>query len=86
MKGHVQATETVKAHVSGNTFSGHVSSKIVVQEIQGEVYDGPYTITPSAETQIIPIIGKTARQNITVDPIPSNYGLITWNGSTLTVS
>ena len=24
--------------------------------------------------------------NITINPIPSNYGLITWNGSILTVS
>ena len=51
-----------------------------------DYYDGPYELTPSAEEQTIPIIGKTARQNITVNPIPSNYGLITWDGSTLTVS
>lgn len=51
-----------------------------------DYYDGDYEITPSAQTQTIPIIGKTARHNITVKPIPSNYGLITWNGSTLTVS
>lgn len=49
-------------------------------------YDGEYAVTPSDTEQEIPIIGKTARQNITVGPIPSNYGLITWNGSTLMVS
>ena len=51
-----------------------------------DYYNGDYNITPTAQQQTIPIIGKTARQNITVGPIPSNYGLITWNGSTLTVS
>lgn len=51
-----------------------------------DYYDGEYTVTPGAQEQVIPIIGKTARQNITVGAVPSNYGLITWNGSTLTVS
>lgn len=51
-----------------------------------DYYDGEYSITPTAEAQTIPIVGKTARQNITIEPIPQNYGLITWNGSSLTVS
>lgn len=51
-----------------------------------EYYEGDYSITPASQAQIIPIIGKTAKQNITVNPIPQNYGLITWNGATLTVS
>ena len=51
-----------------------------------DYYDGEYTITPTAEQQIIPMTGKTGRQNFTIEPIPSNYGLITWNGSILTVS
>lgn len=54
------------------------------------VFPDPYTgeteITPSAEAQVIPTAGLTMLSNITVNPIPSNYGLITWNGSTLTVS
>jgi hypothetical protein len=29
---------------------------------------------------------KVVTRNIVINPIPSNYGLITWNGSTLTVS
>lgn len=51
-----------------------------------DYYDGDYSITPSTQEQVVPIIGKTARQDIVVGAIPSNYGLITWNGSTLTVS
>lgn len=49
-------------------------------------YEGPYEITPTPETQTLEISGLTASRNITVNPIPSNYGLITWNGSVLTVS
>ena len=51
-----------------------------------EFYDGPYEFTPSQEEQTIQINGKTAVRNITINPIPNNYGLITWNGAVLTVS
>ena len=54
--------------------------------INVDPYEGAYTITPSAETQTIPIMNKRATDNITIEPIPQNYGLITWNGVTLTVS
>ena len=49
-------------------------------------YQGDYHITPSRETQTLSTAGKYLNQSIVVEPIPSNYGLITWNGSTLTVS
>lgn len=50
------------------------------------LYQGTIEVTPSAETQILPTINRTVTDNIVINPIPSNYGLITWNGSTLTVS
>lgn len=49
-------------------------------------FQGEYEYTPTQNEQVIEIEGLRATQNITVNPIPSNYGLITWNGSTLTVS
>ena len=49
-------------------------------------YHGVYEVTPTAETQTLATANRVLTQNITVDPIPSNYGLITWNGSYLTVS
>lgn len=49
-------------------------------------YDGAYNFTPSQETQTVSIDHLLAMQDITIEPIPSNYGLITWNGSTITVS
>lgn len=58
----------------------------VIEVPVADYYDGDYELTPTQETQVIPIIGKTARHNIVIDPIPSNYGLITWNGAVLTVS
>ena len=49
-------------------------------------YPGPYEITPTQQTQTITAHGMKMNQDIVVNPIPSNYGLITWDGSTLTVS
>ena len=49
-------------------------------------YDGEYTVTPGSETITLRTKEKYLAQNITVNPVPSNYGLITWDGSILTVS
>ena len=59
---------------------------VVVETGRLPVYDGATELTPSAETQVLQTNQYALRSNIVVNPIPSNYGLITWNGSTLTVS
>lgn len=51
-----------------------------------DFYEGEYEYTPTNEVQEIPIAEKVATTNIIINPIPSNYGLITWNGSVITVS
>ena len=49
-------------------------------------YTGDYVVTPSMEEQVLETNGLRMTDNVTINPIPSNYGLITWNGSFLTVS
>ena len=49
-------------------------------------YTGSYEVTPSLETQTLLTNTKYMTDNVVVNPIPSNYGLITWDGSVLTVS
>lgn len=51
-----------------------------------EQYTGAYEITPTGEAQTISVKDKLMTGNIVINPIPNNYGLITWDGSTLTVS
>ena len=48
-------------------------------------YTGNTVITPSLETQILETKLKTVEENIIVNPIPSNYGRLEWNGQTLRV-
>lgn len=52
----------------------------------GTAYTGETTVTPTQSTQTLQTSGYVMEDNITINPIPSNYGLITWNGSVLTVS
>lgn len=49
-------------------------------------YTGETVVTPSETEQVLATADKVVTRNIVINPIPSNYGLITWNGSTLTVS
>lgn len=53
---------------------------------RGAEYHGEYTVTPSAEAQVLDTRGKNLAEDVVIAPIPNNYGLITWDGSTLTVS
>ena len=49
------------------------------------VYPGPTEFTPTTETQTIAVSGYRLKEDITIDPIPTNYGRLVWNGHTLTV-
>ena len=51
-----------------------------------DIYDGPTEFTPSEEIQTIGMADKYSTSSITINPIPSNYGLITYNGQTITIS
>lgn len=65
---------------------GEPANIIRVSDYVYPLYTGAIEVTPSAERQTLPTINRTVTDNIIINPIPSNYGLITWNGSTLTVS
>lgn len=49
-------------------------------------YTGQTEVTPSAEEQILYTANKTLLDDIVINPIPSNYGLITWSGLGIRVS
>lgn len=50
------------------------------------VYVGPYEVTPTQEEQVLQTDNRLMTENLIVNPIPENYGLITWNGSHLRIS
>lgn len=51
-----------------------------------DIYAGEYEVTPSASTQTLLTSEKLMSANVVINPIPSNYGLITYDGSKLTIT
>ena len=74
--------------VSFNNTQANIStsSQITRDFVDREPYTGAYEVTPSGETQTLETENKRMTGNVTINPIPNNYGLITWNGSIITVS
>ena len=82
--GTLSGGSTINGTLSGgSTIHGSMSVPITINT---NPFEGAYEYTPSNEAQIIEINGLRATDNITINAIPNNYGLITWNGSILTVS
>ena len=79
--------QTVSITVNPQTI-GIGFSPPVIRDYEGDrdPYTGNYTVTPSTETQTLFTNNLRMTDNITIEAIPQNYGLITWNGATLTVS
>ena len=82
----IARTIEVDAELTPNIMEAGVelTNKIEYSELPS--YDGMTEVTPSSETQILETRNTALYENIIINPIPSNYGLITWDGSTLTVS
>ena len=83
--GRLTGTLSVSGQLSCSLSSVPLSGELT---IAGSVpsYQGETEITPSDEIQTLQCAGLMMSENITVNPIPSNYGRISWNGVTLTVS
>lgn len=71
---------------AGTVQAYDLSVDTAIETITGDHYDGPVEVTPTQETQTLATQGLFVDENIVINPIPSNYGLITWDGSVLTVS
>ena len=76
-----EAAQTMKVSFAQDSFNCDFGVEIPQSD-----YDGPYEATPSSEEQTLPTANRLLAGDIVINPIPSNYGLIEWNGSELTVS
>lgn len=78
--------QAVSVSVNADTFGVALGTPVVKEYVDVQTYTGEYEVTPSAETQTLNTEGLRLTRNVTVNPIPQNYGLITYNGAVLTVS
>lgn len=79
--------EPIRLHVlepEPITFSSDEYIRMVVSEWPD--YDGPTEVTPSSSAQTLATSGTVLHADVVVAAIPSNYGLIEYNGSYITVS
>ena len=85
--GELTCVLSIESGLSGG-LSTDGTLKGVLSAATGEtpVYTGPYEFVPTTQMQTVHVAGAAMQEDLIIDPIPSNYGLITWNGSTLTVS
>ena len=60
--------------------------QIVREIVEAPPYEGSYTVTPTAETQILETKHYRMTENLVINPIPSDYGRITWSGAGIRVS
>lgn len=76
----------IKGNINSTSFT--LTGKLICGAGSSETstYEGPYAVTPTRNTQTLPTANKKAITNVVVNPIPPEYGLITWNGSYLRVS
>lgn len=70
--------------LNADTLDASLNATVYVPQV--DIYVGPYEATPSRETQTLGTENLMMARNVTINPIPSNYGLITYNGSIITVS
>lgn len=49
-------------------------------------YGGPTDIVPTGSAQVLATAGTAVTADIIIEPIPNNYGLVTWDGVAITVS
>lgn len=78
--------QTVSVDIDATTMGVTLGTPVVKEYVDVQTYVGEYEVTPSAETQTLDTAGMRMSRAVTINPIPQNYGLITWNGSFLTVS
>lgn len=82
--GTISTGVTISGTIAaGPTISGGLT---IPAAILPQTYEGPYTVTPGEETQTLETNALYMCGDIIVEPIPNNYGLITWDGHTITVS
>lgn len=78
--------QAVSVSLNADTMGVTLGTPVVKEYVDVQTYTGEYEVTPSAETQTLNTEGLRLTRNVTVNPIPQNYGLITYNGAVLTVS
>lgn len=78
--------QSISVDIHSDTLSFVTDSPIVREPVERPPYEGRYIVTPTSETQILETKNYRMMENITINPIPSDYGRISWSGAGIRVS
>ena len=78
--------QKVKVSINSGNMGIKVGSSIAREILDTYPYEGEYIVDPTTETQILLTKNLRMIDNLVINPIPNNYGLVTWNGSFLVIS
>lgn len=81
--GKIASAVQLQGSLSGEE---QLSGSFHSYELPEYQYEGSYEFTPSSQAQYAPTAYMTCLGDIKINPIPSNYGLITHDGTVITVS
>lgn len=77
---------TANAVIANHNIQTSTSLTTVVWAKDHDYYQGDLEFTPTDETQTIATKDLILGDDIIINSIPSNYGLISWNGRGILVS
>lgn len=84
---HLSVSEDVyKLGVADGVVEWSTSEYVPMHSTDLPDYGGPTDIVPTGSAQVLATAGTAVSADIVIEPIPQNYGLITWDGSVLMVS
>lgn len=84
LSGSLTPIAGLSGRLSGtSSLSGAIG---IPERVTPAQYTGPTTVTPTQSEQVLHTQDLYVIDDIVIEPIPNNYGLITWNGAVLTVS
>lgn len=78
--------QIVEVSIEGGSLGIGTGTPVVRELVERDPYEGAYEVTPSSETQVLRTKHLRMTDDITINPIPSNYGLISWSGAGIRVS
>lgn len=87
LNASLDVPRTLEASIGGDTaaMGAALDSAVTIKSMDYPEYEGPTEFKPSKSTQVIGTASRTVLQDIVINPIPSNYGRIEYDGAALSV-
>ncbi len=84
----INGSLSVAGSISGRLARASVTTAEITapRVVPPRAYEGICEVTPGQEAVTLATAGLVMLQDITVNPVPQEYGRIAWDGSRLTVS